>query len=575
MRLSKRILSLCMGAILSCTPLFASAESVINDILPDSQNAIVVSGTLDGETRFDATLIFKMTNSDGAIVAVGSTKTKLDEQGNVVFGFDSIKLPLGLASDIYTVAVLGEGIVTPLTTTFEYNGSDRKLIVLKAISQAQTVGSIITGTTSGKANSEILGYDATLYTSLDEVGKPVFEAKMGEVVYNLPANVDNAVNIAKIQAESEKFVEKYEEAVAVAKFAMANTTEEISEWYDNYYTEYGFDEDAEITKVLNEVKTTADFVSRISKKTESMTIPEIKEYMYESALLAGITELSDSKVKDIILNFPTYFPVDTDAYNKLSSANQGYVIGQVSGISYTNCIAAALAVDEQVEKLLHKKVSGSDSSGGGRKPSGGSFPIMPGTSGTSGKENKPEDKLEDKALLKDLSEAKWAEEAIHFLYNRGVVSGDPDGSFRPNNNITRAEVVKLIVTAMNLPLSSGEIPFDDVNADSWYAPYIAAVYKQGIAEGNGYRKFNPEANITRQDLVTMLYRAIDVKSGEEAKTSAFTDGRSISDYAATAVGYFAGKKIVNGFEDGSFGPLKNATRAEAAMIFYKLITTEL
>lgn len=568
MKLSKKLLSLFLGIIISGIPFFASAESAINDILPDSQNAIVVSGTLDGETRFDATLIFKMTDLGGAIAAVGSTKTKIDEEGNVVFVFDSIKLPMDLASGVYTVTVLGEGIVTPLTTTFEHSGPDRKLLALKTMSEAEVVGSVITGITSGKANSEILGYDATLYTSLDEVGKTAFEVTMDEVVYDLPADVATAANIAKIQTETEKFAEKYEEAVAVGKFAMANTAEEISAWYDSYYTEYAFDENAEITKVLNEVKATDDFVNRIGVKTEPMTIPEIKAYMYESALLAGIAELSDSKVKDIILDFEAYFPIDEEAWDDLSFTQQGYVIGQISGVSYSSCDAATGAVDKQVEELLKGK--GPDSDGnGGRQPVSGMLPI------TSKEDNKTEENLESVASFTDLSEAKWAEEAILFLLNRGVVNGDSDGSFRPNDNITRAEFVKLIATAMGLPFSSTEVPFGDVNADSWYAPYVAAVFEKGIVEGDEYRRFNPEANITRQDMVTMLCRAVGVKSGEAVKTNAFTDSSSISDYATTAVGYFADKKIVNGFEDGSFGPLKNATRAEAAMIFYKMITTEL
>ena len=68
MRLSKKILSLGIAAILSCMPLFASAESVINPVVPDSENAIVVSGQLDNAVGKNATLIYKVT-SGATIVA--------------------------------------------------------------------------------------------------------------------------------------------------------------------------------------------------------------------------------------------------------------------------------------------------------------------------------------------------------------------------------------------------------------------------------------------------------------------------------------------------------------------------
>jgi len=568
MRLSKKILSLCIAAILSCMPLFASAESLINPVSPTADNAIVVSGKVDNAVGKNATLIFKMTLGE-TIVAAGSTKTTLDEQNNVVFAFDSLKLPLGLASGTYTITVLGERVLVPFTTSFEYNGPDRKLLVLKAISEADVVGALVTGTTMEKNNSEILGIDAALYTSLDETGKTAFEAVMGDITYDLPVDVTTAENIEKVQTAVESFASNYEKAVAIAKFAMANTADEISAWYTAYYNKYEFNADAEITKVVNEVKGTADFVKRIGAKAEAMPLSEIKAYMYESALLAGICELADAKVKDIILDFTTYFPIDRASYDKLSSANKAYVIGQVAGVSYSTCDAVADIFDEKVSALSEGSSGGSTGGGGGgRKPTGGMTTVVP-------EDNKEaEDESKKDVSFRDLAEAKWAEEAILFLCERGVINGNPDGTFKPNDNITRAEFVKLIATSMGLSVSSADVAFGDVSADSWYAPYVAAVSLEGIVNGDEYGNFNPEANITRQDMVTMLYRAVGAESGKASKIS-FTDRGKISDYAEAAVGYFADKAIVNGFEDGSFGPLQNATRAEAAMIFYKLIKTEL
>lgn len=565
MRLTKKILSLGIAAIFLCVTIMASAAEPT--IVTDTENrAITVSGKIEGETRKGTTLIFKLTDSSDNVIYADYTNSKFDENKNVVYEFEKLFLPADFVSGTYKVYVSGAELTEPQVAIYEYSGPDRILEVLKAISLADKVGSVLPLQTDGIYNHVILGVDIAEFNSLGAVGELAFENIMDELIFDLPESYMTDSEKEKIQTGLTNFLAKYKRAIAAGFFAVADDSEEVSGWIEKYYDYLGFNVSTDITTVLNATKSDGDFVNRIAKKTAPMTIDEIKAYMYESALLSTICEKTDSEVKNVILGFPTYFPIDEDAYDDLISADKAKVIAAISGKSYENCNAVVTKFDEQVRLLSGDNGDGGGSGGGNKYTSSAGL-----TSSVKTPEVAPEETKSP--VFSDLGEAAWAETAITFLNEKGIVNGNPDGTFAPNNNITRAEFVKLLATAISIDASDVSVPFGDVSADSWYAPYVSAAYKWGVVKGDENGKFYPEAFITRQDMVAMLYRAVGGQWNDD--TISFTDADSISDYAKDAVSYFNSIGVVNGFEDGSFGPLRNATRAEAAMIFYKLITTEL
>lgn len=563
-----------MAVIISCMPLIVSAaESKLNPVKPDAQNAIVVSGTID-ETRQGTKLILRVIDDESNIIYADNTETVIDEtDGSVKFEFKKALLPIGLETGVYTVKVSGKQLATPLSTTFEHNGPDTKFKALKNIKTAEFVGALIAeGTVDDKTYEEILSFDLAKYTALDTNGKTAFEAKMTKVkaALELPEGYGTEEEIAKIQDAVDVFTLGYADAIASGEFAKADDAAEVAAWIGEYYNTYGFNAETEITKVLAKVKAEPDFVGRIAAKTAPLDIEEIKVFLYESTLLAAICELSDDEVKSVYMDFPTYFDIDKSAFEALSNIQQAEAIEYVSGTSFETCEAAADALDKKVIELSGGGDDDGDNGDSGNR--GGNYTYTGGmkTPVTVEPETDTEDVVTD--IFTDLAEAAWAEEAILFLSSRGVINGNPDGSFRPNDNITRAEFVKMLAAALEVEESADSAPFNDVSADSWYAPYVAAAYSWGIVTGDENGNFYPEARITRQDMVVMLYRAaraeLDAANTEEI---AFTDKDTISEYALDAVRYFSAKKIVNGFADGSFGALNNATRAEAAMILYNMI----
>lgn len=172
---------------------------------------------------------------------------------------------------------------------------------------------------------------------------------------------------------------------------------------------------------------------------------------------------------------------------------------------------------------------------------------------------------EPTAAFADLSGFEWAEEAILFLNEKGILSGTGENIFAPQNKLTREQAVKIICTMKGYAPAETTADFDDVDQNAWYAPYIAQGIANGIVNGVSEREFGIGRSITRQDFVTMLYRSLDIQEQYEGILS-FDDASEIADYAKDAVGYFVERGVISGYPDNTFAPNGSITRAEAAKI---------
>lgn len=162
-----------------------------------------------------------------------------------------------------------------------------------------------------------------------------------------------------------------------------------------------------------------------------------------------------------------------------------------------------------------------------------------------------------------MRDVPWAAPYISKLVQAGAIDGTAE-SFRPFDNITRAEFVKITVIIMGLQLdNNASADFSDMDPNAWYAPYVAAAVKSGIINGLDNGRFGAEEYISRQDIATIIYRAARDKI-QLGNTDAFIDTADISEYAQEGVGALAKAGIINGIGDGYFAPTNNATRAEAA-----------
>jgi methionine-rich copper-binding protein CopC len=171
--------------------------------------------------------------------------------------------------------------------------------------------------------------------------------------------------------------------------------------------------------------------------------------------------------------------------------------------------------------------------------------------------------------FKDLS-GHWAEDVVLKLAARGIISGYPDGTFRPDNNVTRAEFAKMLVVALDLaPDAAAAAGFADAaEIPAWARGYVGAAVKAGLIKGYEDKTFRADRQITRAELAVMVARAL--KAAEKAELG-FKDAADIPSWAAEGIAQAVAKGIIKGYEDNTFRPANPATRAETAAMTLRLL----
>ncbi|MBQ1935868.1 MAG: S-layer homology domain-containing protein, partial [Clostridia bacterium] len=162
----------------------------------------------------------------------------------------------------------------------------------------------------------------------------------------------------------------------------------------------------------------------------------------------------------------------------------------------------------------------------------------------------------------------WARSYVLPLAQDGVISGKAPGVFDPEANITRAEFVTLVAKLTNLHPDE-KAPFADVAEGAWFAPTISAAKAYGVIDENlvSGGNFNPDQPITREEMTSVIVRlAEEIRGALLNKKEGFTDASAFAPWTAEYIAKAAGEGIVTGNPDGSFNAKGNATRAEAAVM---------
>ncbi|MCR8641651.1 S-layer homology domain-containing protein [Paenibacillus sp. N1-5-1-14] len=169
----------------------------------------------------------------------------------------------------------------------------------------------------------------------------------------------------------------------------------------------------------------------------------------------------------------------------------------------------------------------------------------------------------------------WAQKAIDDMGTRRIVSGNESHLFHPDEAITRAEFVTILTRGLGLKLEDGKSPFVDVLATDWYNSAVYTAAARQMIKGGGDRRFLPENNLTREEAITILQRAIDsynlsVKSSLVVEGS-YTDMKDVSSWAKEAMINGLQTGIVTGVSSTELAPKINLSRAEAVLLVQRLL----
>lgn len=184
-----------------------------------------------------------------------------------------------------------------------------------------------------------------------------------------------------------------------------------------------------------------------------------------------------------------------------------------------------------------------------------------------------EDPTEDRPLyasFHDLEKEAWYRDGIVYALKNGLMNGVAKYTFDPDGEVTRAMLVTILYRAAGSPSAKGlKLPFEDVEPGTWYTDAIAWAADKSIVLGVSDTEFAPDESITHEQLATILYRYV----GEPAPAgnlAAYIDAKEVSSYAISAMKWAIGEKIITGI-DNRLAPQETATRAQIATVFFRFL----
>ena len=172
----------------------------------------------------------------------------------------------------------------------------------------------------------------------------------------------------------------------------------------------------------------------------------------------------------------------------------------------------------------------------------------------------------------DVNEGDWFYDAVAYAYENGLMDGVGGNRFAPNSATTRAQLVTILYRLEGQPAVSGDLPFTDVEAGTWYTNAVGWAAQNGIVNGVGDDTFAPGNDLTREQLVTILYRYAESKGYDvsaSADLAGYPDGEEIQAYAREAMAWAVAENIIQGMEDDTLKPAGNASRAQIATILMR------
>lgn len=543
--------------ISACACLLAMESAAFAEINVSFEDTYYLTAEYTGSESFKRATIQIDCEASKIPIYVGQSANVVKEDEVYKAIFPRIKLSNRLLDNTYTIKVGVNGTIESTDFSFE-NTPEKKAATerLLNVTSAVEMGKCI------ESDSVFLGIDADKFMTLEQEQRE----KLCTSIFNLmPFEGENN------EEKKNSFLSVYEKQYELAMIM------------------YAQDKIENVTDGLNIVTVDRKYYDLLKDKTEfvrAYTASDVKKITeldeekimkcFDGAVLCAVVSTCDYKSAAGAIDYYAKKGVITEPdktyFNKLTDLQKSEVLQLLQKEKIDDCgLIAKRFESSSYDVYIQNKDKGSASSGsnGGGSSSKGMIiaaPIYPEPSVA----NTTKDEQNNPAVeFSDMENAEWAMTAVAELSKKGYISGDGNGLFRPNDNVLREEFLKMAVLSFDKMNNEAEADFIDVSKDKWYYGYIASGIKAGIIKGISDLEFGIERNITRQDAATILYRIYNGNSQNNRIN--FADSDEISDYASEAVNKLATAGIINGMNDGKFYPEKNLTRAEAAVLIYRLM----
>lgn len=200
-------------------------------------------------------------------------------------------------------------------------------------------------------------------------------------------------------------------------------------------------------------------------------------------------------------------------------------------------------------------------------------PIGQGTNPDGTEKDPSKDPVVDNKLaFDDVKEGDWFYDAVSYVVEKKLMNGTAEKTFEPNTNMSRAMVATVLYRLDGENKTDVAAAFEDIENDTWYTEGVAWAAEKGVVNGVSETEFAPNANVTREQLAAMLYRyAGSPEVDAEMGMAGFNDVDAISEWAATAMRWAVQNGILNGKDGGMLDPTGNATRAEVSAMIQRFV----
>ena len=428
---------------------------------------------------------------------------------------------------------------------------------LAAVNDAESVSDMVTALSSSDLNM----YSDEYFAGMGE--NTTIKDAYAEIILNYRNGLEN--NLFKSLDEFEKYAALSMQLCKLSNLkgdSLAAVIDQV-----NYDGIVNSDEDytsarAEIAKAFENV--------RGEKNVKAFkTYDEVKG-VFITAKALGVLNAAETRddIPNVLEKYSDDLGLNLSSYEK---SNKSLVNTALLKKDFESASAVQKAIDDKIKSLSgsgNSSSTGSTSGGSSSSPKYGGAIVSGSMSNTTNTNVKPS---EQKKNFSDLDKTEWARESVETLAAKGIVDGVSEGKFEPMRNVTRAEFVKLIVSAFGMT-NKKQVSFSDVASDTWYADSVSIAASNGIVNGISDTEFAPGLEITRQDAALIIYKCMkDLTTAVDGAEP--TDMSQVADYAASAVKALYQSGIING-DDGYFAPANKLTRAEAACMLHRALKSQ-
>lgn len=488
----------------------------------------------DGQANDDKTVWFAQQKS-------------ADRFGGVSFSVSMKDAPQG----IYTIYVASGDGSDSFTATYS---------VIPATFEADFLNRINAVTVSADMAALLAGEDAKLF--LQEPAYPSPSDKTA--VYDYMVKNRPYASFAEINAA-------YEEAYLAALFAQTKTAEEVAAFVEAYgESGIGLDSNPQMYTLYSQSK----LKTQINAKTAGFkadSMEALRGKIYDETILITVEKTDNwSSLTSVINGADTYLKdVDYTRYRKYADK----INKQIGGKSYDSIAILQTAIN--TADINSGNGNGGNGGNSGNSSTGSNKPVVkPGTIVVPPGEQLPGGGTEQEILLfrDQASIPAYAKAYLPSLKMSNIITGDTEGNFNPDNNLTRAELAKVLVCALNPETEAENRDFSDVKEDDWFYPYVSKAIAAGYFKGMDESYFGASEPISRQDMAVVMERVCQMRgiAVPAADPIRYTDGDAIADYASAAVETMGKLELMIG-SDSWFGPRDSLTRAQAVKIVGKLL----